>query len=61
MAVDLQPNEDVRDPATARVDARLAVAVARGLLLDVLATGGSAETDAAMERFTQLIAAQLNG
>ena len=33
----------------------------RGLLLDVLATGDSAETDAAMERFSQLLAAQLNG
>ena len=48
-------------PATARVDARLAVAVTRGLLLDVLATGSSAETDAAMERFSQLLAAQLTG
>lgn len=47
-------------PETARVDARLAVAVTRGLLLDVLATGRSAETDAAMERFSQLLAGQLN-
>jgi AcrR family transcriptional regulator len=48
-------------PATARVDARLAVAVTRGLLLDVLATGRSAETDAAMGRFSQLLAGQLAG
>jgi AcrR family transcriptional regulator len=45
-------------PATARVDARLAIAVTRGLLLDVLATGETAETDAAMERFLQLINGQ---
>ena len=44
------------DPATARIDARLAVAVTRGLLLDVLATGNAAEVDAAMERFVQLMA-----
>lgn len=47
------------DPATARIDARLAVAVTRGLLLDVLATGNVAEADAAMERFLQFSASQL--
>lgn len=41
--------------ATARVDARLAVAVSRGLLLDVLATGDRAAVDAAMERFAELL------
>ena len=45
--------------ATARIDARLAVAVARGLLLDVLATGHTAEVDAAMERFLQLLTGQM--
>jgi AcrR family transcriptional regulator len=47
------------NPATARIDARLAVAVVRGLLLDVLATGNVSETDAAMERFLQLFADHL--
>ncbi len=47
-------------PATARIDARLAVAVTRGLLLDVLATGRSAEVDAAMDRFLQLLADRMN-
>jgi AcrR family transcriptional regulator len=37
------------DPATARAEARLGVAVTRGLLLDLLATGARAEVDAAME------------
>jgi AcrR family transcriptional regulator len=40
--------------ATARVNARLGVAVARGLLLDLLATGDRAAVDAAMERFIEL-------
>ena len=35
----------------ARADARLGLAVARGLLLDLLATGDSDGVDAAMERF----------
>lgn len=35
----------------ARADARLAIAVVRGLLLDLLATGDRKETDQAMERF----------
>ena len=38
----------------ARTDARLGVAVARGLLLDLLATGDRAGADAAMERFLAL-------
>jgi hypothetical protein len=36
---------------TAAADARLGVAVTRGLLLDLLATGDRAAVDAAMERF----------
>jgi hypothetical protein len=47
--------------ATAWIDARLAIAVARGLLLDVPATGDDAEVDAAMERFLQLLADQMKG
>src|SRR5918911_4044738 len=39
------------DPEVARVDARLAVAVCRGLLLDLLATGNRAAVDAAVERY----------
>ena len=46
-----------RDPEEARVDARLGVAVTRGLLLDVLATGDRAAVDAAQERFLRLLAA----
>jgi AcrR family transcriptional regulator len=38
-------------PEQARTHARLGLAVARGLLLDLLATGNRAEVDAAMERF----------
>lgn len=41
--------------ATARVDARLAVAVSRGLLLDVLATGEQDAVDAALRRFGELL------
>ncbi|MCU1391371.1 MAG: transcriptional regulator, TetR family [Ilumatobacteraceae bacterium] len=41
-------------PTTSRVDARLAVAVARGLLLDLLATGEDAAVGAAMARFEEL-------
>ena len=40
--------------ATARADARLALAVARGLLLDLLATGDREATDAAMDRYQVL-------
>lgn len=41
-------------PEKARATARLGVAVARGLLLDLLATGDRAGVDAAMERFIEL-------
>ena len=39
------------DEPTARADARLGVAVVRGLLLDLLATGDRAGVDGAYERF----------
>lgn len=39
------------DPETARIDARLSIAVSRGLLLDLVATGKRKEIDAAAERF----------
>jgi AcrR family transcriptional regulator len=39
------------DPDAARVEARLGVAVFRGLLLDLLATGDRAAVDAAAERY----------
>ena len=42
-----------RDPATARADARLGVAVVRGLLLDLLATGDRREVDEAFERYLE--------
>jgi AcrR family transcriptional regulator len=42
------------DERTARADARLAVAVVRGLLLDLLATRDRAGVDAAYERFLEL-------
>jgi AcrR family transcriptional regulator len=42
-------------PETARASARLGVAVSRGLLLDLLATGDRAGVDAAMERFLELV------
>jgi len=42
------------DPATAEIDARLGLAVTRGLLLDLLATGEGIAVDAAMRRFVQL-------
>jgi hypothetical protein len=38
-------------PAAARADARLGVAVIRGLLLDLLATNDRAAVDAALERY----------
>jgi AcrR family transcriptional regulator len=44
---------------TARVIARLYVAVGRGLLLDVLATGEDREVDAAMRYFQEMLAARL--
>ncbi len=42
------------DPDRARDEARLAVALARGLLLDLLATGDRAGVDAAMQRYRHL-------
>lgn len=46
-------------PETARVIARLYVAVGRGLLLDVLATGDGQEVDAAMRYFSDMLSAHL--
>jgi AcrR family transcriptional regulator len=43
----------------AQVNARLGVAVTRGLLLDLLATGDRAAVDAAMERYIQVYEAQI--
>jgi AcrR family transcriptional regulator len=51
--VDLLVSQGV-PPDEARAEARLALAVTRGLLLDLLATGDAAAVDAAMERFTAL-------
>ena len=45
------------DDATARTDARLALAVCRGLLLDLLATEDADRVDAAMQRFGAFLAA----
>lgn len=42
------------EPSMARADARLGVAVVRGLLLDLLATGERREVDEAFERYLQL-------
>jgi AcrR family transcriptional regulator len=42
-------------PETARTVARLSVAVGRGLLLDVLATGDDHEVDAAMRYFSEML------
>ena len=47
------------DQATSRADARLGLAVARGLLLDLLATGDRAGVTAAYERYLQYAGAQL--
>ena len=44
---------------TARADARLSVAVGRGLLLDLLATGDRAQADQAFERFIELCELEL--
>jgi AcrR family transcriptional regulator len=46
---------------TARTVARLSVAVGRGLLLDVLATGDEVATDAAMRLFADLLLSYLGG
>ena len=43
------------DPEVARTDARLGVAVARGLLLDLLATGDRDGAGAAYQRFLRLM------
>jgi hypothetical protein len=51
-------------PPTARIVARLCVAVTRGLLLDALATGDdqdNQEVDAAMQFFQQMLFAYLPG
>jgi AcrR family transcriptional regulator len=45
-----------RDEDEARAEARLGVAVTRGLLLDLLATGNREAFDAAMERYIAAIA-----
>ncbi|HEX2516126.1 MAG TPA: TetR/AcrR family transcriptional regulator [Chloroflexota bacterium] len=42
-------------PEAVRADARLGVAVMRGLLLDLLATGERAAVDAALERYASLV------
>jgi AcrR family transcriptional regulator len=42
------------DPATARIEARLGLAVVRGLLLDLLATGDRDGVDGAIELFFEL-------
>jgi AcrR family transcriptional regulator len=44
-------------PETVRADARLGVAVMRGLLLDLLATGDRPAVDAALERYVRLVEA----
>lgn len=51
--VDLLASQGV-PPEEARAEARLALAVTRGLLLDLLATGDADAVGAAMERFTEL-------
>lgn len=50
-AVDALAAQAGLPPAQARAEARLAIAVTRGLLLDLLATGDRAGTDEAMRRF----------
>jgi AcrR family transcriptional regulator len=51
------PVEAGADEPTARADARLSVAVVRGLLLDLLATGDRAGVTTAYERLLRLAAA----
>jgi AcrR family transcriptional regulator len=46
-------------PDTARIVARLYIAVGRGLLLDVLATGDAHEVDTAMQYFSEMLLAHL--
>jgi AcrR family transcriptional regulator len=48
-------------PDKARTVARLYVAVGRGLLLDVLATGDGHEVDTAMQYFSEMLLAHLAG
>jgi AcrR family transcriptional regulator len=48
------------DPAVARTIARLQVAVGRGLLLDVLATGDDEEVDAALRFFLEMLRAHVS-
>jgi hypothetical protein len=43
------------DPDRARADTRFGVAVVRGLLLDLLATGDQAAVDAAFERYVSSV------
>lgn len=50
--------EQGADPDSARTDARLGLAVVRGLLLDLLATGARDDVDRAMRRFLSLYAAE---
>jgi AcrR family transcriptional regulator len=47
------------DPKTARIIARLQVALGRGLLLDVLATGDDREADAAVRYFLEMLLTHL--
>jgi AcrR family transcriptional regulator len=47
-------------PQSARADARLSMAVVRGLLLDLLATGDRAQADRAFERFAELCESELD-
>jgi AcrR family transcriptional regulator len=47
-------------PETARTVARLYVAVGRGLLLDVLATGDGHEVDMAMQYFSEMLLAHMS-
>lgn len=49
------------DPTTARVDARFGVALLRGLLLDLLATGDREACDAVVERWAVLLEAAEDG
>jgi AcrR family transcriptional regulator len=50
-----------RDEGTARAEARLGVAVTRGLLLDLLATRNREAVDEAMERYIEAISAAATG
>jgi AcrR family transcriptional regulator len=47
------------DPATARAEARLSVAVVRGLLLDLLATGDTGAVDAAFDKYVDGLMARM--